>query len=141
MSLNAIQFLGPNPVADRVALWVRDYSAKELAAMFGASERTARGWRDGNMPQNIHLIAMAQRWGMNFLEDVFAPVIGLDISDAQRLERIERDVKALRDKGAKTKAVVSIALVLLSTFGAILDGDPVVRAPRPVQSRARREIA
>ena len=126
--------LGINPVSERIALWVRDYPAKELARMFEVEERTARGWREGNFPQNKHLVAMAERWGLEFLEDVFAPVLGEEITPERRLERIERDVKALRLRG------VSFGLVLcfIATLGGFVDGggdDPMVRVPRPTNSR------
>lgn len=140
MSFKAHDLLGENPVAKNISEWLREYSAKELANMFGASERTAKGWRDGNMPQNTHLIAMAERWGLNFLEDVFAPVLGTNISDAQRIERIEHDLHALRESRAKVRSIISLFLVLFSTFGAILDGEPIVRAPRPTPTKTRREI-
>ena len=139
--MNANDLMISNPVAERVSMWVREYSAKDLAKMFGASERTARGWRDGNMPQNIHIIAMAQRWGMNFLEDVYAPVLGGDVKPEHRLERIEHDIRALR---GNARAIVSLVIVLLTTFGPAAYDDPFVRAPRaprPAPARSRRNEA
>ena len=60
--------------------------------------RTAKGWRVGCLPQVRHLMQMPQRWGSDFLNDVFSPVLaGPDISTLFRIERIERELAHLKE--------------------------------------------
>ena len=88
-----------NPIGERLANWLRPYQAKELARMFGVEARTAKNWRGGKYPQMRHLILMAERWGVAFLEDIFEPVLSeTDISLSRRLERIEADARRLKQE-------------------------------------------
>lgn len=87
----------PGLVAARLAEWLRPYPAKALARQFGCEERTAVAWKAGNLPQMRALIAMAEAWGVGFLEYVFAPVLEeSDLALDRRPERIEREAAALR---------------------------------------------
>ena len=120
-------------IAVKSTEWLRKYSAKQLSKMFDVSIRTSRGWREGNLPQNKHLIKMAERWGQDFIEEIFSPITQVEITDDHRLECVSHHVSALQ----KTKIVISLFIVMISTFGAILDGEPVRRAPRPTVQRVR----
>lgn len=123
-------------VAKRTSSWLSDYSAKELSVMFDVSERTAKGWRSGNLPQNKHLISMIERWGMAFVEDIFSPALDQQISPYNRLERIQRDVRSL----LKSKPIISIFIVVISVFFQTFGDNPMIRAPRPTTARARTRI-
>lgn len=123
-------------VAKRVTSWLSGYSKKELALIFDVSERTAKGWLAGNLPQNKHLIAMIERWGMAFVEDVFAPALDKEISPYNRLERISRDVRAL----LKNKPIISILIVVASVFFQTIGDNPIIRAPRPTAAKTRTRI-
>jgi len=88
-----------NPIGERLANWLRPYPAKELARMFGVEARTAKNWRGGQYPQMRHLILMAERWGVAFLEDIFEPVLSeTEVSLSRRLERIEADARRLKQE-------------------------------------------
>lgn len=90
---------GPGSAADavggRIALWLSRWQAKEIARLFGVEPRTAKSWRQGCLPQMRHLVAMVDRWGVAFLDDVFAPVLG-DLPADLRLERVQRDLDAIQ---------------------------------------------
>jgi len=121
-------------IAIKTTEWLRKYSAKELTRMFpGVSERTTRGWREGNLPQNTHLIAMGERWGQEFIEEIFSPITQVEISDDHRLECVSHHITALQ----KTRILFCLVIVLVSSFGSILDGEPVRRVPRPTVQRVR----
>ncbi len=138
MSLNVIGMLGYSAVSKKLCIWLRGFSAKELALMFEVEERTARGWRDGNFPQSKHMILMVERWGLEFLEDIYAPVLETETTAEQHFERIEHNIRALRSKGFS----MGILLCFVATFTTFADdgGDnPIVRVPRPTQSRTRRD--
>jgi hypothetical protein len=108
--LSAVDILGaaagPTAVGERLATWLRPYPAKQLARMLSVKPRTARSWRTGSLPQTQHLTAMVERWGIEFLEYLFAPVL----ADAQpiedRLERLERELGAIRREIVDAKASV-----------------------------------
>ena len=138
MSVNAINLLGPNPVGERLALWIRNYPAKELAQMFGVEERTARGWRDGNFPQSKHMTAMVERWGIDFLEDIYSPILAKETTAEQHLERIEHHIKALRSKGVRFTAIIGLIATFSSFGGDMGDDNPMVRVPRPASGRSIR---
>lgn len=123
-------------VSRRASSWLSGYSAKELSLMFNVTERTAKGWHSGNLPQNKHLISMIERWGMAFVEDIFAPALDQEITPYNRLERIQRDVRAL----LKSKPIISIVIVLASVFFQTIGDNPIIRAPRPSAARARTRI-
>ena len=94
---------GGNPVGVRIAQWIRPYEAKELANLFGVEPRTAQTWRRGNMPQGRALVAMTRRWGAEFLEFIFAPVLAeSDLDLEARLESIERQLATLRGEIRET---------------------------------------
>jgi hypothetical protein len=154
---------GTHPVGERIAVWCGQYQAKELARMFDVAPRTAEGWRAGRLPQMRHLIAMAEQWGISFLEDTFEPVLNeTDTSLDYRLERIERDIHALRTttndeenrgnsstsahlgRGQTHKPRLFLAQSLKSTgmilatiavMGSLFTDSEFVRTPRPTQSR------
>lgn len=104
--------------------------------MFNVTERTAKGWHSGNLPQNKHLISMIERWGMTFVEDVFAPALDKEISPYNRLERIQRDVRSL----LKSKPIISMVIVVISVFFQTIGDNPMLRAPRPSTARVRTKI-
>ncbi len=64
--------------AARVATWCRPYSAKDLAALFDISPKTAAQYRVGAAFPNERIFsAMVARWGRGFLLDVFAEDLAL----------------------------------------------------------------
>lgn len=87
---------GPSEVGARISSWVVREPEKVAARAFGVSPRTIKSWRAGQLPQMRHLMAMARRWGVAFLNDVFAPVLAGDITMATRLERLEAEIAAIR---------------------------------------------
>ena len=114
-------------IAVKTTGWLREYSAKQLSKMFDVSIRTSRGWRDGNLPQNKHLIQMAERWGQSFIEQIFSPITKFEITDDHRLECIAHHVSMMQ----RFRIIISLVIVLISSFSIMLDGEPVRRAPRP----------
>jgi hypothetical protein len=175
MSSTVLDFInagtGSHPVGERIAEWCKPYQAKELARMFDIAPQTAKSWRRGNLPQMKHLISMADRWGMAFLEDVFSPVLAeTETSLAGRLERIEQDIHTLRRGaedaerisantgettrlgGGKTRrggevvgrTIKSVGMIFatIAVFGTLIPSDnDMVRAPRPPVARVRRADA
>ena len=87
---------GVSTVGARIARWVSRESEKEAARVFGVSLRTVKSWRSGHLPQMRHLMAMTTRWGEAFLEDVFSPLLADGATLANRLERLEAEVAAIR---------------------------------------------
>lgn len=120
-------------VADRCTIILRQHSAKDLIKMFKVSERTARGWREGNFPQNKHLLDMVERWGQEFIDDIFSPLTQLEIDDAHHLECISHHVSALQ----KARVILSMFIVLFSTSGMTVDFDPLIRTPTSTMTRTR----
>lgn len=89
----------PEQVGGRVADHLRAiyprHAEKLIAEDFKVHEATAKGWLSGNMPANKHLTKMIARWGKNFLDFVYAPVIGDPDIDI-RLDRVVADIAALQ---------------------------------------------
>ena len=101
MSMLTLQLVdaaaGGNPVGARIAAWLRPYQYKEVARLFDVKPRTANAWKAGNLPQMRHLVVMVDRWGLEFLEYIFAPVLNeSDLDLEARLESIERSMAVLR---------------------------------------------
>jgi hypothetical protein len=101
MSMLTLQIVdaaaGGNPVGGRIARWLKPYQYKEVARLFAVEPRTANAWKAGNLPQMRHLTAMVERWGIEFLEYIFAPVLAeADLDLEGRLESIERSMAVLR---------------------------------------------
>ncbi|EPY00929.1 hypothetical protein [Magnetospirillum fulvum] len=99
MTLAALNVLSFGAVGDAFGQWCRVYSAKDLMALFGVAEQTAKKWRTGKLPEPKHLVAMTQYWGEDFLLCVFAPVLRQTDSDLLGdLAAIERRVALIRQR-------------------------------------------
>ncbi len=138
MSSAALGFLladqGPTHlVGQRLAEWLIPYSAKDLARLFPPVEpRTAKAWKAGNLPNNRALIQMVERWGGEFLEHLFAPVLAEgDLSLDRRLERLEREAASIRREFKRAQSH--------GAGGA--DHGPAARHGRGVASEARPALA
>lgn len=99
MTLTAVNFLSFGEVGTAFGRWVCRWQVKELMAMFGCAEQTAKKWRQGQLPENKHMVAMVERWGEEFLLTIFAPVLQqTDYSLERQLAAIENRVSLIRER-------------------------------------------
>lgn len=145
MSLTAIDMLGasagPNAVGERIAEWCQPYPAKVLARMIEVEPRTAKSWKAGSLPQMRHLTAMVERWGVEFLEYVFAPVLLDRMPLDQRLERLEREIGAIRSEIRDAKAAVPADPVAGAAASAAGRAGGAGRATAPGARAGSRSLA
>lgn len=93
MAIGDINFQG---ASDRWMVWLRPYSAKQLALWFDSEPRTAKAWKAGQWPLVRHLLRMLARWGMPFIDTVFGPVWRENDQDLLlRLERMRLEFDAI----------------------------------------------
>ena len=85
-------------VGPRLAAWLRGYDHKTLARMFGAAPQTTKRWKAGELPATKHIAAMLSHWGQGFVDAVLSPVIEDPATLDARAERIEQDMRALRQE-------------------------------------------
>lgn len=122
-------------VERRFAAWISRWPAKTLARDFDASPRTVKAWRDGQLPQSTTMTAMVAKWGLGFLEHVFAPVLApSDLDVSRRLDRLQSDLSALKEALHESPSAISSAI-----SGAISGAD--VSASRRGLRRASRALA
>lgn len=83
--------------SDSLSGYLRRFPAKRLARLTGAAVVTAEGWREGRWPQSRHLVRLAEILGEPFLRAAFGPVLEVDAPLALRLERLESEIKTIRE--------------------------------------------
>lgn len=99
MTLTAINVLAFGQVGEAFGRWVCRWSVKDLMSMYGCAEQTAKKWRQGQLPENKHMVAMVERWGEEFLLAIFAPVLAQsDMSLERQLCAIENRITLIRER-------------------------------------------
>jgi hypothetical protein len=129
---------GLHPVGERIAAWHRQVPAKVLARDFAVAVATAKSWKGGHLPQMSHFTVMVRRYGVDFLDFVFAPALD-DLPDmAGRLDRMERQAARFAADLAELKRQVEHE-GLASDGGGVADqrggsGGGVAQPLRPRRS-------
>lgn len=126
-------------VAERIALWCRRCTVKELAAVMNVQQRTVISWRSGNLPQMRHLIRMVNLWSEPFVDDCFGPIYGFKQNTiTDRLLSAAHELQAIAKQLGKSPTMM---IIFVAVFCSMAPGDQdVVRPPRPTTSRSIRRI-
>lgn len=126
-------------VAERIALWCRRYTVKELAAILDVKERTVLSWRSGNLPQTINFIRMVDLWGAPFVDDCLGPIYGFKQNTiTDRLLSAANELQEIAKQLGKSPTMM---IIFFAVFCSMAPGDQdVVRPPRPTTSRTTRRI-
>lgn len=90
----------PQTLSRRLARFVRDVPAKELAEIADCTERTAENIRRGHWPIARHWLGLVRTFGRDLTEAVFHP----DAAAA----RLEEEVAELEAKLAERRAVLAV---------------------------------
>lgn len=90
----------PQTLSRRLARFVRDVPAKELASIADCTERTAENIRRGHWPIARHWLGLVRTFGRDLTEAVFHP----DAAAA----RLEEEVAELEAKLAERRAVLAV---------------------------------
>lgn len=99
MTLTAINLATFGAVGEAFGQWCRAFTIKDLMALFGVAEQTAKKWRQGKLPEPKHMVAMVELWREDFLLAVFSPALGEDELDLDaELARMERRIGLIRER-------------------------------------------